>query len=407
MSWKIPGYRNPGVGYRRPGIVYRRDYEDTTKSTVLTQPARRAVTVRVYDLDDLMVAQIGSNSQQCTLLGADWQLLETGCGSFELETSVPLNVGADYRVDIHLWNNPTAIYSGLIQDIPDVPSTEQTYKYEGYGLFDYFNRMVIDTTYTAQNLRGIVIDLANLAASRYRRFTVDQGQVASVSYNLTGTLDFLNVPLKDAMKQASDLSGDYVWGIDAQRRFFFQPRSSVVDQNLWVGKHLETFVPRASTVDLQNVLYVKCGAVRKDLPTTDRLYKTNWLDAPVKNLDSIALYGIREGVYNAPGVLGLIDAQQSAQVELSRRSQPRRYASIGGLIYNGQDLSCTGSARVVGKGGEITLPKKSLKFSLKDTFVDVSLELGDLDYGAELLIARLQATAAAETLARQQSQKQL
>lgn len=408
MTWRIPGYRNPGIGYRRPGVVYRRDYDELIKSTALVQPSRRGVTVRIYDKDDLLVSQLSSNSQICQLIGLSWKLLETGCGEFELETSVRLPVDHDYRVDVHLWNKAVPVYSGLIQNIPDPGSTERTFRYEGYGFFDYINRMIISSTYPAQSLRGIAVDLANQAAARYKRFEVDYSLVSSSSYAMTGQLDFLNTPLKDALKQVSDLSGDYVWGINAERKFFFQPRSEDVDMYLWVGKHLKTWIPRSDSSNIVNTLFIKCGTVRKDIPSTNPLYKTNWLDAPATDPASIEQFGIREGIFTAPSVLGLIDAQQAGQIELSRRAQPRRYASVSGLVYTGQDLSCTGSARVIGEGGEeLILPKKSLKCTLKSTYLEISLELGDLEYGAALIVARLAAVAALENLARQNSQKQL
>lgn len=408
MTWRIPAYRTPGIGYRRPGVVYRRDYDETLKSTALVQPNRRSVTVRIFDKDDLLVVQLSSNAQHCQLVGLSWKLLETGCGEFEMTTSVRLPVDHDYRIDVHLWNAAIPIYSGLIQNIPDAGGTERTFRYEGYGFFDYINRMIITTKYPAQSLRGIAVDLASQAAIRYKRFEIDHSLVSSSNYSMTGQLDFLNTPLKDALNQVADLAGDYVWGINAERKFFFGPRSTDVDMHLWVGRHLKTWAPRSDSSAIVNTLYIKCGTVRKDIPTDNPLYKTNWLDTPATDAASIEQFGIREGIFSAPGVLGLIDAQQAGQVELSRRAQPRRYAQVSGPVYNGELLSCSGSARVIGQDGEeLILPKKSIKCELKGTFIEVKLELGDLAYGAALIVARLAAVAAQENLARQQSQKQL
>ena len=98
----------------------------------------------------------------------------------------------------------------------------------------------------------------------------------------------------------------------------------------------------------------------------------------------------------------------AATVWLSQNSKPRQYASVKGLVYDGERLSCVGQARIVGKGGaQFILPKKSLKFKLGPTSVDVSLELGDLDYTAAVVVSRLAAATGAENLARQNSQKQL
>ena len=98
----------------------------------------------------------------------------------------------------------------------------------------------------------------------------------------------------------------------------------------------------------------------------------------------------------------------AATVYLAQKSKPRQYASVRGLIYNGERLSCVGQARIVGRdGNQLILPKKKLKFKLTSTGVDVDLELGDLDYTTAVVVSRLAAAAAGESLARQNSQKQL
>lgn len=409
MARVVTTYRRGGTGYHLPGIVYRRTYDEVfSGAAALVQPNRRAVTIRVYDKDDLQVACISSNSQRCTILGLSWDLLDTGCGEFTLELSEDPGLQHDHRVDIHLWNNTTPIYSGFVQRLPEPGTTERTATYGGFGFLAQLDRMVMTETYNAQNVRGIVTDLAAKVSARLPRILADSTQVDYVQYNTSGKLDFLRIPAKDCFKQLAELAGGYTWGVDAQRRLFFKAPDQAVDMHSWVGRHLETFVPQSESDDIVNVAYIKGGKVRSDLPTDSPFYKTNWLEEPIKVDASIELWGWREGIYSAPSVLSLVDAAVAATVWLANKSKPRQYASVRGLVYSGELMSCSGRARIVGRGGhQLILPKKKLRFKLSPTGVDVSLELGDLDYSTAVVVSRLAAAAAAENLARQNSQKQL
>lgn len=409
MARVITTYRRAGTGYRRPGIIYRRPYDEVfSGAEALVQPRRRAVTVRVYDKSDLLVHIFSSNTQRPTLVGLDWELLDTGCGEFTLELATDPGLQHDHRVDIHLWNDPKPIYSGLIQRLPRPGTTERTATYGGYGFLALLNRMLVTEKYGSQNVRGIVNDLVAKLATRQPRLVPDQTQVDYIPYNTTGALDFLRQPSKDCLKQLSELAGGYVWGVDADRKLFFKAPNQAVDMHRWYGHHLQTFVPQEESDDIVTVVYTKGGKVRSDLPSDSPFYKTNWLEEPIQDAAAIELWGWREGVYSAPSVLSQVDAAVAATVFLAQKSKPRQYASVRGLIYNGERLSCTGQARIVGRNGnQLILPKKKLKFKLTSTGVDVSLELGDLDYTTAVVVSRLAAAAAGESLARQNSQKQL
>lgn len=409
MSRVVTTYRRGGTGYRLPGIAYRRTYDEVfSGAAALVQPRRRAVTVRVYDKDDLLVQVFSSNTQRPTLVGLSWELLDTGCGEFTLELATDPGLHHDYRVDIHLWNDPDPIYSGLVQRVPDAGTTERTATYGGYGFLALLNRMLVTEKYGAQNVRGIVNDLVAKLSVRQPRLVADQTQVDYAPYNTVGALDFLRATAKEALKQLSELAGGYAWGVDADRKLFFKAPNQAVDMHRWYGHHLETFVPQSESDDIVTVVYTKAGKVRSDLPADSPFYKTNWLEEPIKDDAAIGDWGWREGIYTAPSVLSLVDAAVGATVYLAQKSKPRQYASVRGLVYDGERLSCTGQARIVGRNGnQLILPKKKLKFKLNSTGVDVSLELGDLDYTAAVVVSRLAALGAAENLARQNSQKQL
>lgn len=409
MALRVPLY-GQGIVYGRWGLVYRRPLDLVPPAAAgLTQPRRPGVTLRLYDRQDVLQRIVSSNAQRSPLLALNWELLDSGCGSFDLELAEDLGVEHGWRVDVHLWNDPDPVYSGFVRELPGPGTTEQTWEISGHGAVDYFDKVLLTGTYQAQQVRGIVLDIIRQAEQRLR-IIVDDGLIAPTTYILSGQMKFLRTSLRQALQQLANLAGGYVWGVGADRRFFFRPPSQAIDLHRWVGKHLETYVPRSDSSQLANRIFVKFGKVRDDLSNTSPFYKTNWGVDPVEDFPSQETYGLLEGEYSAPSVLNLIDAYWAASAELKRRKQPIQRATVRGLEYNGEPLTAEGLARIVGRGGhQLILRKKRLKYTLRSgSRVEVGLDLGEqLPETPASWFSQIVFSGAAEALARQQSQVQL
>ena len=386
------------------GYIYRGHPGPPVAFPTLSQPDRKAVTVRIYDSSDLLQNILSSNVQNCPILGLSWELLDIGCGAFDMELSEDLGLKHGWRVDIHLWNRPYPIYSGIVRELPGAGSTEQTFEYGGFGPVGAFEKAYLTATYTPKPLREIVLDVIG-KFDRQLRYQIASSEVAPISYLPSGDLRWVRVPLKQALQSLANLAGGFVWGVDARRRFFFRPPSEAIDVHSWVGRHLDTYVPKEDTTQLVNRLFVKSGLVRG----AGEFVKTNWCDIPVDNLSSQALYGLSEGTHDASALTSQLDAYRSAGTDLAKRSRPSQKASVSGLSYNGEEISAAGQARIVGRGGrELILPKKRLRFALKAGRVEVRLDLGDqLPDTPATWIAAVSSKIEAEAIARQQSQSQL
>lgn len=410
----IPAYRLQQAQYRRGDLenplIYRGLWGPGSLGPgELVQPSRRAITLRFYDRDGLLVRVISSNAQQGYLLGLSWDTSDVGCGQCDLKVSEDLGLSHDFRCDVHLWNQILPIYSGFLLQEPSAGSTERVFAYSFWGGYHLLDRVYVTATYSAQSVYSVVLDVLQQAGLRLSgRVKLNRDKVDYIAYNLSGNLKFLRTKLTAVLKQLAQLAGGYSWGVDAEGDFFFRAPSTEVDLHSWVGKHLETYVPRQDTSQIVNRLFVKTGKVRSDLDPTDTFYKTNWLPDALDDEASQAIYGIREGEYSAPSVLGLVDALVAGQVELDRLKVPRQSATVSGLTFDGTVHQVRGKARIIGRGGaEQTLPKKRLRYSVEGGRVKLELELGDFDPTPGDLIGRLAASEAAEALTRQQSQQQL
>lgn len=408
----VPIYRQADLIYRRAPenpLIYRAIYGDPSGvSASLTQPSRRAITLRIYDRDGVLQHILSSNAAELFLGRLSWDVLDTGCGNAQLELLRDYRIEQDFRVDIHLWNNPEPVYSGFLLERPGAGTTERTWRYEVVGGSGLLERVFVSAVYEGQPVSSIALDLLQQIESRLPQLQVFPVDVEPCSYTTQGTIRFLRTPVKQALQQVADLAGGYVWGVDERRRMFFRAPAIEVDLHTWASRHLRTYEPREDYSEIVTDLYVKGGKIRDDLPPEDPYHKTNWLPDVLVDEAARELYGLREGEYAAPSVLSLIDAAWAGGNELARLSQPRISAKVEGMLYAGTPLTASGQARVIGRNGEQSvLPKRRLRYDVSRSSVTIGLELGDVQYTLADRIWQLKAREAKESLARQQSQQQL
>lgn len=412
---RIPTYRLERAIYRRGDLenplVYRGLWGPGGPTPdALTQPLRRAITLRFYDRAGTLVRQLGTNAQTGYITALAWDLTNQGCGTCNLTVTEDLGLQFDYRVAVHLWNQVEPTWSGFLLRDPSTGGTSRLFSYEFQGGRQLLDRVYVTATYGSQSVLAIVLDVLRAAELRLP-IAFNEGKVDTIAYSTVGDLKFLRTPLSKVLSQLSDLAGGYEFGVDHQAEFFFRAPSSTVDLHTWVGKHLQTYTPGNDYSEICNRLYIKTGKVRSDLDPADPFYKTNWLPDYVEDAgpgSSQDLYNLREGEYSAPSVLNLVDALVAGTVEMNKRKNPRRFASVSGLTYDGTNLSTAGQARIVGRDGtEQTYPKKRLRYTVDGARISVELELGDFDDSPGDIVGRLAAAVAGENLARQQSQQQL
>lgn len=428
FSWgdgSVYGDGEPGLHYRLPvlryrdGSIYRGPYRGPGAGLGegVALPRRPAVALKFYDRADVKQAEITSNSGRQLISRLKFSLMATGPGEFELElTELPrwADLTHEVRVDVHLWNSPTPIYSGFVQEPPLPGGTENGFEFQGHGFYEHTSRVVVTGTYEHTLTHLVVDDLVRRFLEPNTRVVYNAAKIATSNYTVTGPLKFIRTPFRDAMKQLANLAGGYEWGVDERREFFFRPEdTSVVDAaRAWVGKQVETAVFRADSSGVVNRMYVVLGQVRSDLDPTHPLYKTNHLEEPLEAAGaggSQETYGIREGTHRAPNLLTPTDAVRSAAAELAAKQDAKVRGNVRGIEFVGETIPCRGRARITSQDGRnaYTLPAKRVRYTAEGTRVAVELELGELIPKPFHWQADLLARQASEELNRQASQQQL
>lgn len=409
----VARYREPGLRYREPGLIYRGLVPGQGEEGFgLSQPHRPGTIIRIYDRDDLLQHQLSSNVQRPIVLDWKFELLDTGCGSFDLTLSKEIQLGHDWRVDFHLYNDPAPWYSGWLQDRPAAGGTERKFSLGGYGFFSMAEDVLVTATFPAGQRPSQIADALGRMLERQtgRRVIYSSGQIANSNYVTSGEIKFLRTDFKTAMKQICDLAGGYTWGVDERRRFFFRQESQAItdDSRWWVGKHLRTYVPVEDSSKIRNRIFVKLGKVRTDLNVAHPLFGTNFLEDPIEDADSVALYRPREMIYSASSLLSPTDAVRGAAIELARRARPTQKARVTGVEFRGRRILPDGLARVTGRGGAVLeLPKKKITYEAEGSSIRCNVDLGEQDATPGSLLALITRAQAEESLNRQNSQSQI
>lgn len=428
FSWgdgSVYGEIEPGLIYRLPllryrdGSIYRGSYRGPGAGAGegVALPRRPAASLKIYDREGLKLAEVTSNSGRQLLHKLSFELLPTGPGQLQMElTDLPrwADITHETRVDVHLWNSPTPIYSGFVQEPPLPGGTEFGYDFEGHGFFQHLERVLVTATYQHQLVHVAVDDVIRRFVEPQTRVVYNAGKILPSTYEIVGPLKFIRTPAKQVLKQLGNLAGGYEWGVDERREFWFGPEDTTVldAARAWVGKHVESAVFRADSRNVVNRMYVVLGQVRNDLATDHPLYKTNHLEDPLEAAGaggSQEIYGIREGTHRAPGVLTPTDAVRSAAVDLARKKDPIQRGTVKGIEFQGDQITCRGRARITSRDGRTAyvLPLKRVRYRVEGARVAVELELGDLEPRPYHFEGELVARQAAEELARQASQPQL
>lgn len=385
------------------------DFGSRTAGGRLTQPGRPGVLIKFFDKDDVLQGVISTNTGRCILSKMDFDLLDTGPGKFDLTLAADPSspILHEYRMDIHLWNDPEPYYSGAVQSIPWTGSTDRTRQYTGFGYSEHLNRILIDGTWENKYPWEIVRDILRDQIAPNTKVLLDDSQIARSTEYLVSRFVLQRASAKDTLRQLAALAGGAKYGVDHRRRFFWKAEATEVTEHLWQGKHVGGVTGELDAAKIVNRQWIKLGSIRTDLAPTDPFLKTNWLIESLEDTDSQALYGRRDNVFQAPSMLDALDAVRAASIDMAAKSVPSNPIRLKDVFFDGTRITAEGLVRIVGVGGaELTLPKKKANYRISGSRVQLDLELGELERSPAEWISELAAKQSLEQLSRQQSQTQ-
>lgn len=345
----------------------------------------------VYNRTDEKIGEISSEIEKPILNSCTFELIDKGCGSFDIELSkLPKeleDIGYYYRIDIHLFGDSSPWYSGYIIEKPAKGTTEKSWKLSGFGYYNQLDDISITREYKNKQITMIVRDIISTIIEPQTDIVYAANKIegSSVVIGEEGIV-WDHVKAKEVIKQLAELVLGYDYGVDAERKFFFRKEDTTIQQDAhwWTGKHLDTFIPKEDITKIFNVIHVFSGKVQEN--------KSNYLGT-VESEISQAIYGFKREInLTLPSILDDELAMDWGRYKLKEQAYedyPPIDAKVTGIEVFKRKIEAKGRARISSKDGlhEYEFPIAKVKYKLSSDGLTVDVELGqkDVSFTAEQL----------------------
>lgn len=342
-------------------------------------------TVEFYSRDGIKTAVLTSLQKDFPVISLEFELAQTGCAGFSLTLAKTHGVDIFYgqRVDISLFGDKKPWYSGYIQTKPVEGTTEDVYKYSGYGFYSQLEHVIVNREYFNREISDIAADIVREDIDRYTGAHYNESKIYTTDYRAS-QLAFDYCTAKEALKQLSEFAVNFLYGVDEYRDVFFRPMVTRIneDSRLWVGYHIQKFIPEEDVETVVNYVYVQGGAL--DDEGSNIMYQCS-------DADSIAAYGKRAAVLSIPSAVKEEDAGRWGDNQLDRLKDPQKTAKVDVIAKEiaRRNIRPEGMARITTADGSFSYdyPIQTVKYKVSGKGVIMTMELGEYtkDYDSYML----------------------
>jgi len=332
--------------------------------------------IKFYDTLDNKIGEIGSDVKHARISQAKFELMDFGCGSFSfvLDDEPPFDLTFRTRVDIHLYFDEVAWFTGFVQDIPQ-PGERKPFVFEGFGFFEQLDWVQVDADYQSEEVSDIVKDIIENTVAPNTQIIYNAAKIEATGYTVEDA-DFYLIKAKDAIQQLADIAQGFEFGVDNVREFYFRPIDTDTKYELWTGKQFQYLNIEENPHTVRNRLYVKVGLIQGE--GFGYIKEGSNCIGSVEDAVSIATYGVREDVISAPDVLNVDDALQWAAQILAEVKDPKIKAKVVNVLFDKTrtKIDSVGKARITGhEGSEYELKIEKVAYSISSKGILGSLEL--------------------------------
>lgn len=340
-----------------------------------------------YDSRGQKAEQIVSDSKNSPLISAEFKLDNNGCAnfSFVLMRDHGINIEYNQRIDIRLFGTRQPWYSGYIMTRPVEGTTEDVWKYSGYGYFQQLEYAIINKSFSNTEISQVARDLIMHEIEPGTGATYNASKIYSTGYTAS-KLSFDHATAKDALKQLSEFAVNFIYGVDEYRDVYFKPLVTEINENsrFWVGYHVQKFIPEENTSTIVNFVYVQGGTLSSS--GSNIMYQA-------EDAASIAKYGKRAAVLSIPSAYASVDAQRWGDNELSVLKEPKRTAKVEGISEDvmKRNIRPEGMARITPFDGTsfYDYPIKNVVYKLSGEGITMTMELGEYTKSLDQIILKM------------------
>lgn len=332
--------------------------------------------IKFYDLSDVKLYELGSDVKRGRISEASFELMDFGCGefSFLLDDKPPFDLTYRTRVDIHLYFDEVAWYTGFIQAIPQ-PGQKTPYEFSGFGFFEQLDWVLVTDNYETLDVADIVKDIIENKVAPNTQIIYNESKIEATGYTVNA-IDFYLSFAKDAIQSLADIAVGYEFGVDNVREFYFRSIDTDLKYHCWAGKQFQHIKIEENPFAVRNRLYIKVGLIQGE--GFGYIKEGSNCIGYVDDATSIATYGLREGVVTAPDVLNIADAQRWAGEILQNKKNPNIKAKISNVLFDKTKtkIDSEGKVRVTAhEGSEYELKIEKVAYSISSQGVLGEMEL--------------------------------
>ena len=312
-----------------------------------------------------------------------------GCGTASIDLSMDADelqnvVQPDYEIQVWLETHGL-VYRGYLEgDTPAVKSKESI-KLSISGYVTQLKRIRVNHTYTSDEISVIVKHILDNYITPNTSITYDSADIETTSYT-ADSLEF-DVMADSAIETLSALAGNFEWGVDRNRKFFFKAMDSSVRHYAKYKIDIDSYDTYNDYSNIKNRLYIKGGTVGGST-----------FEATANNAESQTSYGLRERIASNSAIVSSAVAQRYGTMILAEEARIHRRATlklkrctqffesttpIGRIKIVGENIvqakKYGASDAIYGQfkyGGDFSLEFNSIKYEIDDQGLNVNINAG-------------------------------
>ena len=205
-------------------------------------------------------------------------------------------------------------YTGYVQIIKIDDSDSANIQIIGSGFRDKLDRVIIDETFTNQDITEI---LSSILTSITSQVDIGTGTIETTGFTVD-ELVFDNEGSDKVVQKLVDLAGDFEWGVDRSKNLYFVQKDTAINFRVYKGVNVILFENEEDFEKIKNSILVVGGKLDDD----------TIFSQTTESSDSITNFGKRQRIIQNSSVVTASVATQLANSILSNAAIPEQRGDV-------------------------------------------------------------------------------
>lgn len=266
-----------------------------------------------------------------------------GCGQGEIDLGTISDTLADEirpQSSAKIYVNDELRYHGKIIRLQrNVTAASETLKLVTFGYMIDLDNVIVRKTYEGAAIETIIKDILDTYVVPNTQITYNAADIQETDYSLQSLS--LNHSAKDAIVFLAGLAGEFEWGVDKDRKFYFKRPDDNIRRVYVIGREVSSYSEERKDDGVKNLLNV---------------FGAEGFITQLSAIGSTGLFGTREANLFESSISAQSDAIRLAAVALKNASR-NRFAGRANLIKTDEFIEATTPLGATA----ITLPRLNLR----------------------------------------------